>query len=127
MQAPRVVIANSWTGSSLTRTPPEKRCVGCGPTPPEEKGKDTFCNMAGFFDTQFFDGMNDEVLMMFETEFGFKLGEIGDYSCEDTVSIIGEVLEPIFVGVLPGFAWVAEEGIQIAEAACALKDTFGNR
>jgi hypothetical protein len=56
--------------------PPEKRCVGCGPTPPEETGKDTFCNMAGFVDTQFFDGMKGEVLM-FETQFGFKLGEIG--------------------------------------------------
>lgn len=82
--------------------------------------------MGGFFDTQFFDGMKGEVLMMFETEFVFKLGEIGDHSCEYTVAIVGEVLEPIFEGFSPEFAWVTEEGIQIAGAACALKDTFGS-
>lgn len=34
----------------------------------EHKGKDTFCNMNSFFDTQWYDGLQEQAAMWFETE-----------------------------------------------------------
>jgi len=99
----------------------EPRCgQGCGPPPKVMKGSDTFCNMASFFDNQFYDEVKEQASQWFTAEFGFELGSMGEYSCDDTIGLIGDVL----LAVMPEFDWAIEAGIELGQAACALNDTL---
>ncbi|KAF7959507.1 hypothetical protein EAE96_001123 [Botrytis aclada] len=77
-----------------------------GPT--TERGRAHFCNMNGFLDTQFYDGIQETAKMWFETEFGFEL----------------EVLGNIFDAIFPEFIWLIETGVKLGEIACDAAETF---
>ncbi|TGO55367.1 hypothetical protein BCON_0093g00400 [Botryotinia convoluta] len=83
-----------------------------------------FCNMNGFLDTQFYDGLQETAKMWFETEFGFDLGELGDFGCASTVDLVGEVLGNIFDAIFPEFIWLIETGVKLGEIACDAAETF---
>ncbi|TVY71255.1 hypothetical protein LSUE1_G007150 [Lachnellula suecica] len=88
------------------------------------KGKDTFCNMNSFLDTQWYNGAHEAATMWFETEFGFEAGQLGNFDCESTVGIVGDVLAAIFAAIAPEFEWLVELGVQVGELACEAEETF---
>ncbi|KAF3770871.1 hypothetical protein M406DRAFT_67232 [Cryphonectria parasitica EP155] len=92
--------------------------------PSQHKGNGTFCNINSFFDTQFYDGVQETAKMWFEAEFGFELGEMGNFDCSSTVDLVGDVLSAIFDAIFPEFAWLITSGIQLGELACEAAETF---
>ncbi|TGO17700.1 hypothetical protein BTUL_0015g00360 [Botrytis tulipae] len=92
--------------------------------PTTERGGAHFCNMNGFLDTQFYDGIQETAKMWFETEFGFELGELGNFDCASSVDLVGEVLGNIFDAIFPEFIWLIETGVKLGEIACDAAETF---
>ncbi|TGO66845.1 hypothetical protein BOTNAR_0053g00380 [Botryotinia narcissicola] len=92
--------------------------------PTTERGGAHFCNMNRFLDTQFYDGIQETAKMWIETEFGFELGELGNFDCASSVDLIGEVLGNIFDAVFPEFIWLIETGVKLGEIACDAAETF---
>lgn len=62
--------------------------------------------------------------LTFRSQFGFELGELGNFDCSSTVGIVGEVLGAIFSGLFPEFAWLIESGVELGELACEAAETF---
>ncbi|CZR56719.1 uncharacterized protein PAC_06608 [Phialocephala subalpina] len=48
-------------------------------TTPTQKGSNLFCNMEGFLDTQFYNGVQETARMWLENGLGFDLRELGDF------------------------------------------------
>ncbi|KAF5867938.1 uncharacterized protein Bfra_007133 [Botrytis fragariae] len=92
--------------------------------PTTERGGAHFCNTNGFLDTQFYDGIQETAKMWFETEFGFDLGELGNFDCASSVDLVGEVLGNIFDAIFPEFIWLIETGVKLGEIACEAAETF---
>jgi hypothetical protein len=113
--------------------------------PIEHSGTSIFCNINNFLDAQWYDGVQESALMWFETEvrqplnlslegevklslcfwqFGFELGELGNFDCSSTVALVGEVLGASFEAIFPEFAWLIETGVQLGEFACEAAETF---
>lgn len=110
-------------------------------SPHVTKGTDIFCNINGFFDTQFYDGVQQTATKWFETEvsrrthqprskansssqFGFKLGELGNLDCGGTVGVVAEVMAVIFDAILPEFAWLITTGVVLGKLACEAAENF---
>ncbi|THV55360.1 hypothetical protein BGAL_0009g00090 [Botrytis galanthina] len=96
-----------------------------GPQEPTTgRGGAHFCNMNGFLDTQFYDGIQETAKTLCKTEFGFELGELGNLDCASTVDLVGEVLGNIFDNIFPEFIWLIEMGVKLGEIACDAAETF---
>lgn len=57
-------------------------------------------------------------------QFGFELGELGNFDCASTVDAVGEVLGLIFDAVFPEFSPFINAGLALGELACEAAETF---
>jgi hypothetical protein len=58
------------------------------------------------------------------SQFGFDLGELGNFDCISSIGAVGEVLGAIFDTIFSEFAWLIETGVQLGELACEAAETF---
>lgn len=58
------------------------------------------------------------------TQFGFDLGEQGEFDCESVVGAVGGVIGAILDAVAPELIWLVEAGIELGELGCAASEVF---
>lgn len=63
----------------------------------------------------------------YSSQFGFDLGELGNFDCASTIDLVEEVLGHIFDAISPGFTWLIEMGVKLGEIACRAAKKFNPR
>ena len=65
--------------------------------------------------------------IFYSLQFGFDLGELGNFDCSSIVDTVGEVLGAIFDAIFPEFAWLIDTGVELGELACEAEETFNQK